>query len=194
MRHRNSTSKRTGRDGIASLLLVLPWFLIVEFATAQVNTESVHHDDLLDSTCKRLAGIDATDCGRARFVSDAQVDKCALKASATKKPFRARYDLRGMDSSVAIGIVGTAGGDLYEVNFDSDPSGGILSHDNPSSRDYFCCQMSKRCDACSGQSSPGLHEHPAVSCEITIFSVSRGPAGTTTKSYRSSASRLATLT
>jgi len=84
--------------------------------------------DKLELTSIELAGSEAMDCGRVRLHSDPKAaTDCALKVFSEKKPFRVRYDLLGMDSAVAIGIVGTPDGRLYEIHFDSDAMGrGLL--------------------------------------------------------------------
>jgi len=80
--------------------------------------------DRLDSTSIALAGPEAVDCGRVGPRGDPkEATDCALNAFSHKIPFRVRYDLQGIDSFPALGIVGTPDAKLYELHFDSDAMG-----------------------------------------------------------------------
>jgi hypothetical protein len=82
-------------------------------------------EDGLDKAVRLRAGKDAIDCGRVRSGEDSDTtDKCVANAHEQKKPFVARYDLRGIDSIVADGVAGNAEGEIYVFRYDSDPSGG----------------------------------------------------------------------
>ena len=82
-------------------------------------------EDGLDKAMRLRAGKDAIDCGRIRIGDDSdKSDKCVAKAHEEKRPFIARYDLRGIDSIVSVGLVGNDGGEIYVFRYDSDPSGG----------------------------------------------------------------------
>jgi hypothetical protein len=72
-----------------------------------------------------LAGWRGIDCGRVRLGQDPKnATGCAQKANADGEPFRVRYDLMGVDSSVAGAIVRTPSGKVVALSFDGDPSGG----------------------------------------------------------------------
>jgi hypothetical protein len=45
-------------------------------------------------------------------------------AQSSEKPFRVRYDMRRIDSSVVVAIVRTTVGTVGALQFDSDPLGG----------------------------------------------------------------------
>ncbi len=82
-------------------------------------------EDRLEIESKRLAGSDAIDCGRVRINGDPKAaTQCAVAAQKAAKPFRVRYDMRGIDSSVAVAIVRTPIGTVGVLSYDSDPSGG----------------------------------------------------------------------
>jgi hypothetical protein len=79
--------------------------------------------DLLDRTMKRLVP-DGIDCGRVRIGGDpGPATDCALAAFEEKRAFLIRYDLQGIDSDVAIGLVGTPDGSVKALLFDGDPHG-----------------------------------------------------------------------
>jgi hypothetical protein len=81
--------------------------------------------DFLERHSQRLAGPSGIDCGRVSIRGDpTRATKCALRAQADTKPFRVRYDLHGVDSSVAVAMVRTPAGSLSALAYDSDPSGG----------------------------------------------------------------------
>jgi hypothetical protein len=81
-------------------------------------------NDLLEKRMKALAP-DAINCGRVGVRADPQkASNCALDAFKNRKPFQVRYDLQGIDSSVAVGWVGTADGAVIAISFDGDPMGG----------------------------------------------------------------------
>jgi hypothetical protein len=90
----------------------------------------VSPEERLSREVRRLTGPQAEDCGRVQVGGDrAAVDGCSVRAFRDQRPFFARYDKRGIDSSLAHVIVRTPAGEMFEVSFDSDPSGG--SHARP---------------------------------------------------------------
>jgi hypothetical protein len=88
--------------------------------------------DLLESQSKQMVGPRGIDCGRVLVGGDpTTATKCALKAQSSKRPFRVRYDLQGIDSSVAVSIVHTPAGNVGVLQYDSDPlGGGGRAHEN----------------------------------------------------------------
>ena len=86
---------------------------------------TVQSADLLELQSKNLAGPDAVDCGRVPVGGDPKVaTECALAAQTAGKPFRVRYDIRGIDSFIAVAIVRTPIGTVGTLQYDSDPMGG----------------------------------------------------------------------
>ena len=86
---------------------------------------TVESADLLELQSKNLAGPDAVDCGRVPVGGDPKVaTECALAAQRAGKPFRVRYDIRGIDSFIAVAIVRTPIGTVGTLQYDSDPMGG----------------------------------------------------------------------
>jgi hypothetical protein len=84
----------------------------------------VRFGDAWDKQSRQLGGPHATDCGRVKVHGDpTAVSACGLSAFHRGKPFRVRYDLRGIDSNVSAGLVYTPEGKLYGLEFDGDPMG-----------------------------------------------------------------------
>jgi hypothetical protein len=85
----------------------------------------VPREDRLQIESKRLAGPNAIDCGEVKINGDPKAaTQCAVGAQKAGRPFRVRYDLMGIDSSVALAIVRTPTGTVGALMYDSDPSGG----------------------------------------------------------------------
>ncbi len=81
--------------------------------------------DFLERHSQRMAGPSGIDCGRVSIGGDpTRATNCALRAQAKTRPFRVRYDLHGVDSSVAVAMVRTPAGSLSALMYDSDPAGG----------------------------------------------------------------------
>jgi hypothetical protein len=80
--------------------------------------------DAMEWRSRWLAGRHGVDCGRVRIGGDPRAaTACALQAQAEGKPFRVRYDIMGIDSAVAGGVVRTPDGRLYGLSFDGNPTG-----------------------------------------------------------------------
>jgi hypothetical protein len=80
--------------------------------------------DAMDWRSHYLAGFFSTNCGRVRIREDAtKATECALKANSDGRPFRVVYDIQGIDSTVAGGIVSKAVGKLLALEFDGCPTG-----------------------------------------------------------------------
>jgi len=80
--------------------------------------------DRLEKQSKEWAGPQGIDCGRVPVRGDPKAaTACALAAQKAGKPFRVRYDLQGIDSEVAMGIVRTPAGKVIAISYDGDPSG-----------------------------------------------------------------------
>jgi len=87
--------------------------------------------DRMDWATRKLAGSNATNCGRVRGDDgDArQASNCALSAFRDKKSFRVRYDLISTDAGPTISLVGAPDGHLYELSFFSSAYGGPIFGD-----------------------------------------------------------------
>lgn len=71
-----------------------------------------------------LAGFRSINCGRIKIGQNpANATTCALKANEAGQPFRVIYNIQGIDSSVAGGIVRTSDGKLFALSYDSCPMG-----------------------------------------------------------------------
>ena len=81
--------------------------------------------DLLEQQSKQLAGPSAVDCGEVLVGGDPKAaTDCALAANKAGNAFRVRYDMRGIDSFVAVAIVRAPSGAVGALQYDSDPMGG----------------------------------------------------------------------
>ena len=102
--------------------LITQLVLVIALSTIACSTSP---EERLSKAIRRLAGPEAEDCGRVRISEKrTAVDACAVRAFRSQRPFFARYDTRGTDSSVADVLVRTPAGDMFDVAYDSDPSGG----------------------------------------------------------------------
>jgi hypothetical protein len=81
--------------------------------------------DAMEEGSHKLAGPKAVDCGRVKISENPKIaTDCALTAFKADKPFLVRYDLQGIDSSVAAGLFRAPDGKVYAMSFDGDPMGG----------------------------------------------------------------------
>jgi hypothetical protein len=81
--------------------------------------------DAMEEASHKLAGPKAVDCGRVKISENPKpATDCALGAFKASKAFLVRYDLQGIDSSVAAGFLLAPDGKLYSMSFDGDPMGG----------------------------------------------------------------------
>ena len=75
---------------------------------------------LLHDHIAKLAGPDAVDCGHVGIRQSPQgATDCGLKAFSENRPFRLSYQLQGIDSDVAVGVVYTKAGEAFGADFDS---------------------------------------------------------------------------
>lgn len=103
-----------GQAVLAGMLLV---------TTLYVHSASTA--DAMEKRTSRMAGPKAVDCGHVdASKSPKDATDCAQGAFLQHKPFRVRYDLQGIDSDVAAGLVLTPQGKLFAIFFDGDPYGG----------------------------------------------------------------------
>jgi hypothetical protein len=103
---------------------VISWALVLvtTFGAVACTTPP---EERLSNAIRRLAGDGAKDCGRVRLgETRTAVDACVVRAFRNQQPFFARYDKRSIDSSVANILVRTPAGDMFDLAYDSDPSGG----------------------------------------------------------------------
>ena len=113
---------------IIGFLISLTWGWILwnkPLWSGRVEAFAVHTlGDTWERQSRKLAGTHAVDCGRVRaHRSPDAATACALRAFHDSKPFRVRYDLRGIDSDVSAGLVYTPEGTMYGLVFDGDPEG-----------------------------------------------------------------------
>jgi hypothetical protein len=74
--------------------------------------------DAMDWRSRSLAGGNAINCGTVSTHGDpAPATSCGLKAQSEGQPFRVRYNIIGIDSDVAAGLVRTPDGQLYAIGF-----------------------------------------------------------------------------
>jgi hypothetical protein len=114
---------------LALLILAAVSSLFVRGRSAHISVRPRTPPSLLpgdlELQSKNFAGPAALDCGRVLLNGDPRIaTECALAAQKAGKPFRARYDLQGVDSLVAVAIVRNQVGTVQSLMWDSDPSGG----------------------------------------------------------------------
>ncbi len=79
----------------------------------------------LDTLLRARAGARAVDCGRVAVGAPSMTaDQCVADQSTAGAPFFAHYDVQGIDSRVAFGVVRDPNGQTSVLLWDSDPSGG----------------------------------------------------------------------
>jgi len=101
----------------------VPALLAGAIAVAGCGSSSPACD--LDALLRRRAGAGAVDCGHVGIgAATAATDQCIADRSAAGTPFFARYDVQGIDSQVAMGVVRDPRGQTSVLLWDSDPSGG----------------------------------------------------------------------
>ena len=84
-------------------------------AVASDSPIRVLHDHIT-----KLAGSDAVNCGHVGIRQSPQTaTDCGLKAFSEHTPFHLSYQLQGIDSDVAVGVVYTKAGDAFGADFDS---------------------------------------------------------------------------
>lgn len=81
--------------------------------------------------------------------------RCVLKAFSHKMPFRVRYDRQGIDSDVALGVVGAPDDQVFEIDFDGNVMGG-------------------------GRTTPGLERTIVKTCPKPVVLKERWPSGMVT--------------
>ena len=99
------------------------WILSIE---RQMGAFALHTlGDDLERQSRKLSGSHAIDCGRVPYRGNpTAANECAFKSFREGKPFRVRYDERGFDSDISVGLAYTPEGKLYSLSFDGDPSEG----------------------------------------------------------------------
>lgn len=93
---------------------------------AMMDFPAIPDTDALDRALDALAGSTARDCGRAELYQPAQqqaLDGCVRQAMESNEPFKARHELRGIDSRVSTGVVRTRSGQVFLISYDSAPAG-----------------------------------------------------------------------
>ena len=79
----------------------------------------------LDALLRRRAGAGAVDCGHVAVgAASSATDQCIADRGTAGTSFFARYDVQGIDSRVAFGVVRDPNGQTSVLLWDSDPSGG----------------------------------------------------------------------
>src|SRR5260370_42593924 len=109
--------------GVLLLLLCILFLDSMGFSILLVRVTG----DAMDWRSHYSAGLFSTNCGRVRIRKDpTKATECALKANSEGRPFRVVYDIQGIDSTVAGGIVRKSDGKLLALQFDGCPSGCVL--------------------------------------------------------------------
>lgn len=108
-------------------------------------------------------------------VLECATPECVIDASASGGPFVYRHDIEGIDSIVAMAFVRSeAGGPIFRVGFDSDPSGGSLVGSRVSQ--YVCASVTLNADCrLSGENSDCLFCNQNPENEYAL--ICQGPPG-----------------
>jgi hypothetical protein len=118
-----------GRSRRATVLAVLwpgcVWLVGGAIATLATGCGSSGGPCDLDALLRQRAGAGAVSCGRVPVGGPTdETDRCIADQTASGQAFYARYDMRGIDSLVALGALRDAAGRVSVLQWDSDPSGG----------------------------------------------------------------------
>ena len=114
--------RRVIRRIVALILLLLCLFLLDSMGFSSLIV--LITGDAMDWRSHYLAGIFSTNCGRVLVRQDAsKATACALKAYSEGRAFRVVYDIQGIDSTVAGGIVRKRNGQLLALSFEGCISG-----------------------------------------------------------------------
>jgi hypothetical protein len=106
-------------------MIAIPWTSRVRASWDPQQANSALPGDLMEIKSGQLAGSQGVNCGRVAIRENPKAaTDCGLSSFKAKKAFRVRYDLHGIDSNLAAGLVLSPNGKLFELYFDSDPSGG----------------------------------------------------------------------
>jgi hypothetical protein len=107
------TRRRTIAFGLSGIFLL--WLLMT--GRAEEGMFFIF-GDAMDWRSRSLAGWHAINCGTVRtHRNPAAATSCALKAQSEGRPFPVRYNIIGIDSDVAAGLVRTPDGHLYGIGF-----------------------------------------------------------------------------
>lgn len=81
--------------------------------------------DALATAMHGYAGADSINCGVVSVREEQEAaNRCVDAAYQAKQSFIVRYNLPGIDSTVAEGLAGNRQGEIRAYAYDSDPSGG----------------------------------------------------------------------
>jgi len=101
------------------LSLVVPFML---FACADVESE-LSFDDFTNRV-KAVAGEGAEDCGVAAIGEGSDQTQCVAFNFGQENPSFAIFNEQGSDSTIANAFAVNADGRVFQLLFDSDPTGG----------------------------------------------------------------------
>jgi hypothetical protein len=92
--------------------------------------------DPLERTSKRTAGKASLDCGEVPVAGNPKAaTECALAAQESGKPFRVRYDLRGIDAEVGVAIVRDPAGRVMALSWIGGPHACCVGHETVNRED-----------------------------------------------------------
>jgi len=122
-----------------------------------LNTTWEHIDgDGMERKLKSISGSTAVDCGTVRIGEPPQTaSQCVMDAFGSHKPFRVRYDIRGVDTTLAGGLAQGKDGKTYAISFMGD------THDDRGTL-QFAQQVNVK--ACPAPSAIRLTDSGRVTC------------------------------
>ncbi len=113
--------KRKIAIGIAGTLVTLVG--VVAFLGSETGRDTEEwilrkYGDGMERKLKSISGSSAVECGRVTVDETPQkASLCVMDASNSRKPFRVRYDIRGIDTPLAGGLAQGKDGKIYAVSF-----------------------------------------------------------------------------
>jgi hypothetical protein len=106
---------------ILAIATFLSWWYYVDLLALQASASKLYEPwtgDAMDHHLRSLARFGAANCGRVRLHDDAQpAAECIINAFKFRRSFYVRYDLRGIDSEIAAGMVGKSPDEVYAVAY-----------------------------------------------------------------------------
>jgi hypothetical protein len=108
---------------ITLVVSFLAWWYYVDLLALRVRASALYEwwaGDVMDRNLRKYAGWRALQCGTVGVVSDRDKAKnCALSAVRSERPFYVRYQVRGIDSRIGVGIAVRSTREAYFLQYDS---------------------------------------------------------------------------
>ncbi len=112
----------------ALVMVSLIFFYVSGNRDSGIQGAFIHRfGDAMEWKSRWISGRNAIDCGIVPVRGDSQAaTDCALRAFSSRKAFRIRYGLQTMDTVMAVGVVSSSNGQLYEILFSGGAPTGTI--------------------------------------------------------------------